>query len=130
LLAGEKLLTGRIKSKCPHIFAAKRLAHRSANQTLGARDSYFTKRVNRLDERLKKGQEEVVWTSEAESCVHRIVTCGLLYLGFGQVPHRIRGGTQLGRVASGRVRSLIVDIASDDRNVGYFAGFEELGDGV
>lgn len=83
-----------------------------------------------LDEGFEGRQEEVVWACEAESRVHRIVACCLRYLGIGQVPDCVRGRTQLARVASGCIASFVVDGACDDWDVGYLAGFEELGDGV
>lgn len=83
-----------------------------------------------LDVRFEGREEEVVRACEAEGLVHRIVACGLSDSGIGQVPHCVRGGTELGHVARGGVASLVVDVACDGWDVGEFTGFEEVGDGV
>lgn len=83
-----------------------------------------------LDECFEGGEEEVVWAGEAEGRVYRIVARCLGYAGIGQVPHRVCGRAEFGGVAGGCVASLVVDVPGDGRDVGNFAGFEEVGDGV
>lgn len=83
-----------------------------------------------LNESLKFGQEEVIGAGEAEGSVDRIVACGLGYLSVGQVPERIRGRAQLGRVARNGIASFIVDCTCDRRDIGCFAGLEETSDGI
>jgi hypothetical protein len=129
-LARERQLTRSIEAESPNVLTTKCFAHRPADETLRASDSSFAKGMQRLDERLESRQEEVVWTSEAESRVHGIVACSLRDLGIGQVPKRVRGRTQLRCVASSRVASFVVDGACDDRHVCHFSGFEEVGDAV
>jgi len=86
--------------------------------------------MKRLDESLEGGEEEVVRASEAEGRVYGIVAGGLSHAGIGQVPHRICGGAEFGRVAGSCVASFVVDVACDGWYVGDLAGFEEVGDGV
>jgi len=129
-LARERQLTRSIEAESPNILATERLAHRFAKKTLGSSDPSFAKGMQRLDERLESRQEEVVWTSEAESRVYRIIACCLRDLGIGQVPERVRGRTQFRRVASSCVASFVVDGTCDDRHVRHFSGFEEVGDAV
>lgn len=107
-----------------------RLAHRFAHQTLGTSNSCLSKGMKGLDEGFELGQEEVVWAREAECCVDGIVAYCLGDLSIGQVPEGVRGWAELSRVARDCIASFIVDGACNGRDVGYFAGLEEAGDGV
>jgi len=121
---------GGVEAECPDVGRAEGFAHVPADQAFGASDSAFTERMKGLDEGFEGGEEEVVWAGEAEGRVYGIVACGLGYAGIGQVPHCVCGGTQFGCVASGCVASFVVDVACDCWDVGNFAGFEEVCDGV